>query len=42
MTLRTSKFAESAHVGQLHDHTHRMGFLLALRESGSQARTAGE
>lgn len=42
MTLRTSEFAESAHVGQLHDHTHRMGFLIALRESSSQAQTAGE
>jgi hypothetical protein len=30
--LRTSEFAERAHVGQLHDHTHRMGMLLAARD----------
>jgi SAM-dependent methyltransferase len=32
LTLRTSEFTERAHVGQLHDHTHRMGLLIALRE----------
>lgn len=32
LTLRTSEFTEHAHVGQLHEHTHRMGLLLALRE----------
>lgn len=31
LTLRTSEFTERAHVGQLHDHTHRMGMLLAAR-----------
>ncbi|MDT3400356.1 SAM-dependent methyltransferase [Streptomyces sp. B1866] len=31
LTLRTGEFAERAHVGQLHDHTHRMGLLLAAR-----------
>ncbi|MFE4869527.1 class I SAM-dependent methyltransferase [Streptomyces sp. NPDC056682] len=33
LTLRTSEFAERAHVGQLHDHQHRMGLLLAARTS---------
>ncbi|MFI2114516.1 class I SAM-dependent methyltransferase [Streptomyces rubiginosohelvolus] len=33
LTLRTTEFAERAHVGQLHDHTHRMGLLLAARTS---------
>jgi hypothetical protein len=42
LTLRTSEFTESAHVGQLHDHTHRMGFLLALREDSNQTRSLGE
>jgi SAM-dependent methyltransferase len=32
LTLRTSEFTERAHVGKLHDHTHRMGLLIALRE----------
>src|SRR5258708_4569207 len=32
LTLRTSEFAERAHVGQLHDHTHRMGMLVAARD----------
>jgi hypothetical protein len=32
LTLRTSEFTERAHVGQLHDHAHRMGLLIALRE----------
>ena len=32
LTLRTSEFTERAHVGQLHDHSHRMGLLIALRE----------
>ncbi len=39
LTLRTSKFTERAHVGQLHDHTHRMGLLVALREP---TQTTGE
>lgn len=29
LTLRTNEFIERAHVGQLQDHTHRMGLLLA-------------
>jgi SAM-dependent methyltransferase len=33
LTLRTSEFTERAHIGQLHDHTHRMGLLIAQRES---------
>jgi SAM-dependent methyltransferase len=33
LTLRTSEFSERAHVGQLHDHTHRMGMLVALRDT---------
>jgi hypothetical protein len=32
--LRTSEFTERAHVGQLHDHTHRMGLLTAMSEPG--------
>jgi hypothetical protein len=31
LTLRTNEFAERAHIGQLQDHTHRMGLLLAAR-----------
>jgi SAM-dependent methyltransferase len=31
LTLRTNEFTERAHVGQPHDHTHRMGLLLASR-----------
>jgi hypothetical protein len=31
VTLRTNEFTERAHVGQPHDHTHRMGLLLATR-----------
>ncbi|MGW3495862.1 SAM-dependent methyltransferase [Streptomyces sp. NPDC001020] len=31
LTLRTNEFTERAHVGQPHDHTHRMGLLLAAR-----------
>ncbi|MFB8392971.1 class I SAM-dependent methyltransferase [Streptomyces yangpuensis] len=31
LTLRTTEFTERAHVGQLQDHTHRMGLLLAAR-----------
>lgn len=31
LTLRTNEFTERAHVGQLQDHTHRMGLLLATR-----------
>ncbi|WP_405798178.1 SAM-dependent methyltransferase [Streptomyces sp. NBC_01506] len=31
LTLRTDEFAERAHVGQLQDHTHRMGLFLAAR-----------
>ncbi|MFF3243832.1 class I SAM-dependent methyltransferase [Streptomyces sp. NPDC002870] len=33
LTLRTNEFIEPAHVGQLQDHTHRMGLLLATRTS---------
>jgi hypothetical protein len=32
LTLRTNEFTERAHVGQPHDHTHRMGMLTALRD----------
>ncbi|MEV6197526.1 SAM-dependent methyltransferase [Streptomyces sp. NPDC051920] len=31
LTLRTNEFTERPHVGQLHDHTHRMGLLTAVR-----------
>jgi hypothetical protein len=31
LTLRTNEFIERAHIGQPHDHTHRMGLLLAAR-----------
>ncbi|MGW4630880.1 hypothetical protein [Streptomyces rubiginosohelvolus] len=33
LTLRTTEFTERPHVGQQHDHTHRMGLLLAARTS---------
>lgn len=33
LTLRTNEFTEQAHVGQLQDHNHRMGLLLAARAS---------
>ncbi|MGW5017047.1 class I SAM-dependent methyltransferase [Streptomyces cacaoi] len=33
LTLRTNEFIERPHVGQLHDHTHRMGLLLAARST---------
>ncbi|MFE4371842.1 SAM-dependent methyltransferase [Streptomyces sp. NPDC056835] len=33
LTLRTNEFTERAHVGQLQDHTHRMGLFLAARAS---------
>ncbi|MGW3148351.1 class I SAM-dependent methyltransferase [Streptomyces sp. NPDC001177] len=33
LTLRTNEFTERPHVGQPHDHTHRMGLLLAARTS---------
>ncbi|MFB7459309.1 class I SAM-dependent methyltransferase [Streptomyces sp. NPDC056188] len=38
LTLRTNEFTERPHVGQLHDHTHRMGLLLAARSSASTHR----
>jgi SAM-dependent methyltransferase len=38
LTLRTNEFAERAHVGQPHDHTHRMGLLLAARSSTATNR----
>ncbi|MEV6363194.1 class I SAM-dependent methyltransferase [Nocardia asteroides] len=42
LTLRTDPFIERPHVGQLHDHTHRMGVLFAakseLLDEGSRAR----
>ncbi|BFV56355.1 hypothetical protein KCMC57_up14590 [Kitasatospora sp. CMC57] len=31
LTLRTGEFTERAHLGQLRDHTHRMGLLFAAR-----------
>lgn len=37
LTLRTGQFIERAHVGQLHDHTHRMGLLLAARSHRPRA-----
>ncbi|WP_405998511.1 class I SAM-dependent methyltransferase [Streptomyces sp. NBC_00829] len=33
LTLRTNEFTERAHIGQLKDHTHRMGLFLATRTS---------
>ncbi|THA72641.1 SAM-dependent methyltransferase [Streptomyces sp. A0958] len=36
LTLSTSEFAERAHIGQLQDHTHRMGLLLAGRVSSQR------
>jgi SAM-dependent methyltransferase len=39
LTLRTSEFTEKAHVGQLYDHTHRMGVVIAQRHP---TPTAGE
>ncbi|MDV9194813.1 MULTISPECIES: class I SAM-dependent methyltransferase [unclassified Streptomyces] len=33
LTLRTNEFTERAHVGQMQDHNHRMGLLLAARAS---------
>ncbi|MGW9302276.1 hypothetical protein ACWHA3_15865 [Streptomyces cyaneofuscatus] len=33
LTLRTNEFTEQAYVGQLQDHNHRMGLLLAARAS---------
>jgi SAM-dependent methyltransferase len=32
LTIRTSEFTERAHLGQLQDHTHRMGVLIARRD----------
>lgn len=32
LTLRTSEFDEPAHIGQLQDHAHRMGLLIALHD----------
>lgn len=37
LALRTDEFTERAHVGQLQDHTHRMGLLLAARAPHQQA-----
>ncbi|MEU7013281.1 SAM-dependent methyltransferase [Streptomyces sp. NPDC046385] len=31
LTLRTNRFTERPHLGQHHDHTHRMGLLIAVR-----------
>lgn len=31
LTLQTDPFLERAHVGQPHDHTHRMGVLIATK-----------
>ncbi|MFF7406630.1 class I SAM-dependent methyltransferase [Streptomyces murinus] len=33
LTLRTNEFTERPHIGQPHDHSHRMGLLLAARSS---------
>ena len=42
LTLRTSEFAERAHVGQLQDHAHRMGLLIALRDPSRPSHGTGE
>jgi SAM-dependent methyltransferase len=39
LTVRTGEFTERAHVGQLQNHTHRMGVLIAVRDP---AQTSGE
>lgn len=31
LVLQTAPFLERAHVGQMHDHTHRMGMLMATK-----------
>ncbi|MFI6167773.1 class I SAM-dependent methyltransferase [Nocardia sp. NPDC051052] len=36
LTLHTDAFTERAHVGQLDDHTHRMGLLIARRDPKNQ------
>lgn len=33
LTLRTNEFTERPHIGQSHDHIHRMSLLLAARSS---------
>ncbi|MFJ9926684.1 SAM-dependent methyltransferase [Streptomyces misionensis] len=33
LTLRTNEFTERPHIGRPHDHSHRMGLLLAARSS---------
>ncbi|MET8829588.1 class I SAM-dependent methyltransferase [Streptomyces sp. NPDC004610] len=33
LTLRTGEFTERPHVGRPHEHTHRMGVLMAARSS---------
>ncbi|WP_067845411.1 class I SAM-dependent methyltransferase [Nocardia lijiangensis] len=38
LTLQTDPFLERAHVGQLHDHTHRMGVLIAKRHPDDHAK----
>ncbi|WP_280339743.1 class I SAM-dependent methyltransferase [Nocardia neocaledoniensis] len=42
LTLSTNPFIERPHVGQLHDHTHRMGVLFAAKsehfDEGARAR----
>ncbi|MEU8896214.1 class I SAM-dependent methyltransferase [Nocardia sp. NPDC048505] len=38
LTLQTNTFTERAHVGQPHDHTHRMGLLIANRQPGPDER----
>lgn len=42
LKLRTSEFGEHAHVGQLQDHVHRMGLLLALRDPRRPSHESGE
>ncbi|GAA5096987.1 hypothetical protein GCM10023319_57250 [Nocardia iowensis] len=38
LTLQTDAFIERAHVGQLRDHTHRMGLLIGTRRIQSERR----
>ncbi|MEU9533087.1 class I SAM-dependent methyltransferase [Streptomyces sp. NPDC048213] len=42
LTLRTDEFTEQAHVGQLQDHKHRMGLLLAARASSTPSQKYGK
>ncbi|WP_203236517.1 class I SAM-dependent methyltransferase [Nocardia panacis] len=40
LTLQTGTFVERAHMGQLHDHTHCMGLLVATRHPNNQSKGA--